>query len=137
MKLPTLSIKHLVVSLTFLAVFAMVARISMDTDTWWHLRAGQWIVENRSVLRHDPFSHTRLGEEWHYPGWLVEVPMYVIYQAFGPGGLNLWTATMVAVTFWFVWKTLSGGEFVRAFVIILAAAASGVYWAAWRILVDF
>ncbi|MBL7161905.1 MAG: hypothetical protein ISS57_04805 [Anaerolineales bacterium] len=137
MKIPDLNIKRLVVCLTFLAVFAMSARISVDTDTWWHLRAGQLIVEHRAVLQQDVFSYTMAGEIWQYPGWLVEVPMYAIYQTFGPGGLNIWTAAMVTLTFCFVWMTLSGGEFTRAFVTILAAAASGVFWAARPNLMTF
>jgi hypothetical protein len=108
----------------------MAARISVDTDTWWHLRVGKWIVDNGTTLDIDPFSYTRYGESWQYPGWLVEVPMYAIYKTFGPGGLNLWTAAMVTLAFTFVWKTLSGGPFLRAFVIILAASAAAVYWAA-------
>jgi hypothetical protein len=123
--------------ITFLAVFAMAARISVDTDTWWHLRAGQWIVENRQVPREDVFSYTRAGQAWEYPGWLAEVPLYLIYRLAGPGGLNLWTAMMVTLTFGFVWQTLSGGPFLRAFVVILAAAAAGVYWAARPYLVTF
>ena len=115
----------------------MAARISVDTDTWWHLRAGQWIVENRQIPREDEFSYTRAGESWEYPGWLVEVPMYWMYKLSGPGGLNLWTALMVTVTFAFVWQTLSGGPFLKAFVIILASAAAGVYWAARPYLVTF
>lgn len=125
-----MTMKRLIFWLTFLGVFAMAMRISVDTDSWWHLRAGKWIVENRSVLQQDPFSYTRFGETWHYPGWLVEAPMYLIFRAFGPGGLNMLTAAMVTLTFWFVWKTLAGGEFLRAFVIIVAAATSGVFWAA-------
>lgn len=115
----------------------MAARVSVDSDTWWHLRAGQWIVENRAVPQVDPFSYTRLGQPWHYPGWLVEVPMNWIFQALGPGGLNLWTACMVTLTFLFVWKTLRGGVFLRAFAIVLAAVTSGVYWAARPYLVTF
>jgi hypothetical protein len=115
----------------------MAARISVDTDTWWHLRSGQWILENRAVPQEDPFSYTRLGEKWQYPGWIVQVPMYLIYEAFGPGGLNLWTAGMVSLTFAFLWRTLQGGEFLRAFVLILAAATSGVYWAARPYMVTF
>ena len=115
----------------------MAARVSMDTDTWWHLRAGQWILDNRQIPHVDPFSHTREGASWEYPGWLVEIPMLWVYQASGPGGLNLWTALMVTLAFWFVWKTMSGGEFLKAFVIILAATASGVYWAARPYLVTF
>jgi hypothetical protein len=137
LKIPKLSLNRLVFLITLLALFAMAARISVDSDTWWHLRAGQWIVENSSFPQIDPFSYTRAGEPWCYPGWLVEVPLYWIYQFLGPGGLNLWTAAMVTLTFWFVWHTLSGGKFLRAFVIILAAAASGIYWSARPYLLTF
>jgi uncharacterized membrane protein (DUF485 family) len=125
-----MSIKRLIFFITFLSVFAMAARISVDTDTWWHMRAGQWIVEHKTVPRTDPFSYTRAGGPWQYPGWIVEVPMYWIYQVFGPGGLNLWTAAMVALAFYFVWQTMTGGAFVKAFILVLAATASGVYWSA-------
>jgi len=129
--------RRLVTWIVFLAIFAMAARVSVDSDTWWHLRAGQWIVEHHEVPQIDPFSYTRQGETWQYPGWLVEVPMYWIYRSFGPGGLNVWTALMVTLAFVFVWKTMSGGVFLKAFVVVLAAAASGVYWAARPYLVTF
>lgn len=102
----------------------------MDTDTWWHLRAGEWITTNKTIPQVDTFSYTRYGEAWRYPGWLVELPMYGIYQLFGYGGLNLWTAFMITLTFAFLWPVLSGGIFLRAFCLIMAATASGVYWSA-------
>lgn len=132
-----MSTRRLVTWITFLAIFAMSARVSVDSDTWWHLRAGQWIIEHRQALQIDPFSYTRLGQPWQYPGWLVEAPMAWIYRLLGPGGLNLWTGIMVTLAFAFVWRTLSGGAFLRAFVLVLAAAASGVYWAARPYLVTF
>ena len=128
---------RLVTSIAILGVFAMAARITMDTDTWWHLRAGGWIWEHKEILRTDPFSYTRFGEPWEYPGWLVEVPMYWIFRQFGPGGLNIWTALMVAIAFSFVWKTMHGGAFLRAFTLVLAASSSAVYWAARPYLVTF
>ncbi len=115
----------------------MASRISVDTDTWWHLRAGQWILENRQVPRSDPFSYTRGGQPWEYPGWLVQVPLYLIFRISGPGGLNIWTAAMVTAAFAFLWHALSGGPFTRAFVIVLATATSGVYWAARPYMVTF
>jgi hypothetical protein len=132
-----LTFRRLVTWIAFLAVFAMAARVSMDTDTWWHLRAGQWMVEHHSLLNTDPFSYTRAEAVWQYPGWLAEVPMYLIYHNLGPGGMNLWTAAMVTLAFIFVWPTLSGKEFLRAFVIILAAATSALYWAARPYLITF
>ncbi|NLG70515.1 MAG: hypothetical protein GX495_00530 [Chloroflexi bacterium] len=132
-----MSTRKLVVCITFLAVFAMAARISVDTDTWWHLRAGQWIVENRAIPRVDSFSHTRSGQPWEYPGWLVQAPLYLIYRWLGPGGLNLWTAAMVTLAFACIYPILHGGPFLRAFAVVLAAAASGVYWAARPYMVTF
>ncbi len=44
---------------------------------------------------------------------------------------------MVTLAFIFVWQTLSGGVFLRAFTIILAAAASGIYWAARPYMLSF
>ena len=129
--------RTLVIWITFLAVFAMAARISVDTDTWWHLRAGEWMVENRQILQVDYFSHTRYGEPWRYPGWLVEILMYWMYRLAGPGGLNLWTAGMVTLAFAFVWRVQSGSPYLRAFITVLAAAVSGVYWAARPYLVTF
>ena len=83
-----LTIQRLVIAITFLAILAMAARVSVDTDTWWHLRAGQWIVEHRTILTSDPFSYTKAGASWQYPGWLFEVPMYLIYKTSGAGGLT-------------------------------------------------
>ncbi len=129
--------RRLVKWITFLAVFAMACQVSMDTDSWWHLRAGESIIENRQILTADPFSFTRLGEPWLYPGWLVQVPMVLVFNALGPGGLNLWTAVFVTLAFWFVYRAMPGDAFTKAFVIILAAAASAVYWAARPYLVTF
>jgi hypothetical protein len=85
----------------------------------------------------DMFSYTREGTPWRYPGLWVEVVMYVIYRWFGPGGLNVWTASLITLTFYFVWKSLSNRGFLGAFILILAAAASGIYWSARPYLISF
>ncbi len=115
----------------------MAARISVDTDTWWHLRSGQWIVENQRLPYTDPFSYTRAGQSWEYPGWLVQIPMYVVFRIAGPGGLNLLTALLVTLAYFFIWRTLNGGVFLKAIAVVMAAAASGVYWAARPYMLTF
>lgn len=57
----SLTLPRLIACITFMAVFAMSARISMDADTWWHLRAGQWIVENRAIPREVRILQLRYG----------------------------------------------------------------------------
>lgn len=129
--------KRLVIWITFLAIFAMAAQISIDTDSWWHLSTGEWIIGNRAVPNVDPFSYTQLGEPWYPPYWIMQVSMHFIFNSLGPGGVNLWTAGVVTLAFFFVWKACSGGPFLKAFILILAATTSGLYWAARPYMLTF
>lgn len=132
-----MSTRKLVIVLTFLGVFAMAARLTIDTDTWWHLRAGAWILENRQIPTVDLFSFTEFGNSWRYPGWFVQIPMVLIYSGLGPGGLNLWTAVMVTLAFALVWRVMPGGVLLRAFLVVFGATVAAVYWAARPYLVSF
>jgi hypothetical protein len=132
-----LTLPRLVIAITFLGIVAMAVRPSADTDTWWHLRVGAWIVEHRAVPMVDPFSHTRAGTEWKIPGWLVQVPLYLLFANFGYAGLNLFTAACVTLTFVFIYQCCEGNAFVKAFTLILAAAASAIYWSARPQIVSF
>ncbi len=125
-----MSFRRLVVAMTFLALFTMALRVSTDSDTWWHLRAGSWMIEHRQALSHDPFSLTRMGSPWIYPGWLAQVAMAGLHGWLGFAGLNLLTAAMVTLAFAFLWRTLEGPGLWRAAVVVLAAATSAVYWSA-------
>ncbi len=125
-----MSFRRLVPALTFIAVFAMAMRVSVDTDTWWHLRAGAWMVENRALLDTDPFSHTRFGEPWIYPGWLAQIILFGLHTLLGSEGLNLLTALMVVLAFASLWPVLEAPPLLRAFVLLLGATASGVFWSA-------
>ncbi len=125
-----MSFRKLIVSITFLAVLTMALRVSIDTDTWWHLRAGEWMVEHRAILRTDPFSLTRLGQEWVNPGWLAQILLFGVYRLGGFPALNAFTALMVLVAFAFAWSIMEAPVTVRAFILLLAVTVSGVYWAA-------
>jgi len=122
--------RKLITYLTFLAVFTMAVRVSVDSDTWWHLKAGEWILENREILRMDPFSITRIGESWVYPGWISQLLLFAVFQFSGFAGLNLLTGFLVVLAFGVVWKKLEAPPLFRSLIVILAAAASGVYWSA-------
>jgi hypothetical protein len=124
------SYRSLVLLVVVLGVGAMALRPSFDTDTWWHLRAGQWIVDNREVPKTDPFSHTMQGGPWAYPGWLAQVVMLGFFRLGGLQGLTLFTAFLVAIGLAFLWSLLDGALLLRAAVLLLAAATSAVYWAA-------
>ena len=125
-----LTLPRLVTAITFIALFAMAVRTAVDTDMYWHLRTGQYILETRSIPTADPFSSTALGTPWVDVHWLSQVILYVTYVLASYAGLSLLVAALVAVAFIFVWKQMAGGVFIRAFIVVLAAATSGAVWTA-------
>jgi len=122
--------RRLALWILFLSLFAMAMKPSVDTDSFWHLRAGAWMLDNARILTMDVFSYTRLNQAWINHSWLSQILMAIIYRAGGYGGLNLATAFVIVLAFVFVYRAGEGGEYLRAFIIVLAAATSGVYWSA-------
>ncbi len=64
------------------AAFAL-RRLS-NTDTWWHLAAGRWIVIHKTIPHVDTLSWTVPDHPWINLQWLFEVIMYGIYMLGGP-----------------------------------------------------
>lgn len=116
------------VSLT--SILAMAAHVTVDSDTFWHLAAGRWMVQHGQILRADPFSITKVGQEWIYPGWLSQLLLFGIHQALGFLGINLFTMGVVLLVFALLWGMLSGPPLLRASVLALSAATSAIFWSA-------
>jgi hypothetical protein len=71
-----------------LAGFALAAfapALLNDSDTYWHIRAGEWMLAHGEVLRADPFSYTALGKPWHTQEWLAEILMALAWRGGWPG----------------------------------------------------
>lgn len=98
-------------------------------DFWWHVRAGQWIVENRSVPGADLFSFTRVGEPWIYQSWLMEVVFYSLLRV---GGLPLVIFVhAIAITFAYaillqVNRRAAGGDLRSAAIATVGAVVAGL-----------
>ena len=123
-----LTTQWLLVAILFVAIFAMAVRQPADTDTWWHLKSGQFMWESGQVLRTDPFSHTVAGQPWINHGWLVQLLLWPVYGALGLAGLALLLATIVTGSMILVYRQCEGKPFVAAFATLLAAVASSVIW---------
>lgn len=62
-------------------------RFLLDSDTGWHVRTGELILQMRSVPRNDPFSHTMFGERWFAWEWLTETLMAALHGWRGLAGV--------------------------------------------------
>ncbi len=132
-----MTLSRVIKIILLLGILGMATHFAIDSDTWWHLRAGEWMIENQTLIESDPFSHTRAGTAWQYPGMWVQVWMAWIYGWVGPAGLNLWAAALVAVIFWLVYESSRGSAISTSVMVLLAAIGSAIYWAARPYLVSF
>ena len=83
-----------------LAAFALAAfapAILNDGDTYWHIRAGEWMIAHGAVLRADPFSYTMAGAPWHTAEWLSEIAMALAWRGGWPS-VHLLFAVATALT---------------------------------------
>jgi hypothetical protein len=125
-----LKTNRLVIAIAFIGILLMAGRVLIDTDTWWHLRAGEWILDHRALPDVDQFSYTRQGQAWHYPGWLAEILMALVYNLAGLQGLNgLFILILMASGVLIFW-TMRGNPFLRAFALVLSISAATIYWSA-------
>jgi hypothetical protein len=79
-----------------------------DSDFWWHLKTGQYIVEHYRLPIPDPFAFTTARAPLAYAGedvtrnfnltheWLSQALQYLVYRAGGFGGIVLFRAAMLA-----------------------------------------
>ena len=98
-------------------------------DFWWHVRAGQWIVENGRIPKADLFSFTRAGEPWAYQSWLMEVLFYLLFRAGGLPLVIFFHAVVVTAGYGLllgVDQRASNGNLRWAALATIAAAALGV-----------
>ncbi len=116
-----------------------------DSDTFWHLATGKYLLERRQLPIPDPFSFTTyLGTP--HPGeeivrdfnltheWLAQIMMYLAYAAGGFGGMVLARAWLMTAFCGLagLWTYRRCGGFYRALVAAFFTAFIASYFASDR-----
>jgi len=113
-----------VVLLSMVFVLAVRQSVSIDPDLWWHLKAGQQIIDTRSIPHTDDYSFTKQGSEWVAHEWLSEVIMETMYRLTGLVGLVTIFSLIIVIALWLVYRRCDGRPYAAGIAILLAAAAS-------------
>ena len=114
-----------------------------NSDFWWQLQTGEYVVQHRALPVPDPFAYTTAGAKDAYPGepvvrrfnltheWLAQAILYGLYRAGGFPAIVLWRAMMLTafcgIAGWIVWRRTGG--LYRSIAVALAAAAVAVDFA--------
>ena len=122
------SIQRLLTALTFLLTAFLLSRTPIDADLWWHLRAGQEMWAQKSILLTDIFSYTRAGAPWVNAFWLSELLLYGLYSLGRYFALAAFVALLGALTFHLVAKNFKGNPFVDSFLLLLAVVTAAPIW---------
>jgi hypothetical protein len=98
-----------------------------DGNSYLHVIAGRWMLENQSILRIDPFSYTFGGHPWLTHEWLSEVVEALAYIAGGWSGYVFLHAAAVAAAAgllaWHLSRRLGGVAVVIAMIVSLGCLA--------------
>jgi hypothetical protein len=93
-----------------------------DSDTYWHIAAGRWILDHNALPRVDIYSFTKAGEPWISTSWLAQVLYAEAFELAGWTGPIVVAATSIAATFALLAFILSR-RIASSYAIIIAVAA--------------
>lgn len=113
-----------VVLFTMVFVLGVRQSTSIDPDLWWHLEAGNQIIDSHSVPYTDDYSFTRQGTEWVAHEWLSEVFLAGLFRLSGLTGLVTVFSLIVVIAQWLIYRRCEGRPYAAGVALLLAAAAS-------------
>jgi len=108
-------------------------RLLIDSDTGWHIRAGELILETHAVPQRDPFSHTMAGRDWFAWEWLADLVMATLHRHWGLAGVVSGAILVLLVSYDALYRMMiwRGADAIVAFTVTIFAAVSGVvHWLA-------
>jgi hypothetical protein len=109
-----------------LALFAG-AQLLRDSDTYWQIDMGRWILDHAAMPRVDRYSFTKVGEPWVSSSWLAQVLYAVSYDLGGWSGPVVLAAGSIAATFALL-TCILGRRIPSTYAILIALAALLLSW---------
>ncbi len=97
-------------------------RLLADSDTYWQIAVGRWILDHRALPSVDIYSFTKAGAPWVSSSWLAQVLFAKAYDLAGWTGPAALAAACSAATFALLTAILSRAlPAIHASLIALAA----------------
>jgi hypothetical protein len=77
----------------YLTLITRMSSLLKDSDLYWHITVGQWIIDHGAVPHVDLFSFTMRDAPWITSAWLSEVLLFAAFKLAG------WTGPALLVAF--------------------------------------
>lgn len=116
-----------------LTLFDGQHKLFRDSDSGWHIRNGEAILDSHRLPHADPYSFSRPGAPWVSWEWGADVMMALAHRADGLRGVAaLYALAIAAVTWlWFQLHWSSGTTFLLACALApLMLTTANLHWLA-------
>src|SRR5262245_34333842 len=104
-----------------------------DSDTGWHIRNGEAILNSAAIPHVDSFSYTRTGHEWFAWEWLSDATFAAAHKADGLAGVALLAGFAIALCAWGAARlsiSLGANLFFTAAAMVLLLGSTNIHWLA-------
>jgi hypothetical protein len=124
--------------MVFLGVFLFLAlehgqALLRDGDTGYHIRTGEFIIQNWTIPERDIFSFRSPPIPWTAHEWLSEIIMAIVHRASGLTGTVVFFSFIIATTYFLLFRMLrqeSTDILLGALIVCFAAVSSTPHWLA-------
>lgn len=132
--LPSFSVMVFAVALMQVLFLSQGAQgLFRDSDTGWHIRNGETILNTGVAPAVDRFSYTRSGDPWFSWEWLSDAWIGGAHRIAGLSGVAVLAALAIALTAWGAarWALSLGGDFFfTAVATVLLLGTTSIHWLA-------
>jgi hypothetical protein len=123
-----ISFDRFMIGLLFTAVGLTACLMPAQSDTYWHLRAGQDIWSSHHVPLVDHYSLTAAGRFWPNHEWLWQAFSYAFYRVGGMPLLTSVAALIVVAAFALVYRLMVGAATTRFALLVLGVPIGACVW---------
>jgi hypothetical protein len=81
----------------------------IDGDVWWHIRAGEEVLNTGRIPHFDTWSIVGAGRPWTSQDWLANVILALGNRlgAWGETGLSFLFGAFTVIAFWVLWRAIT------------------------------
>lgn len=100
----------------------------LDGDSGWHIRTGEWILEQHRVPQVDIYSFSKGGQPWFAWEWLTDVVYALLHKTYGLKGIVLLAALVIscfglALFRHMIWKGASPAAVLVTTLLVIGASS--------------
>ena len=120
-----LSPRTLLLGGVLVVILGLFIGVEQDPDFWWHLRIGQWMVDNGRLPSTDIFTFTVANHVWTDHEYLTEILMWRIFSTFGLPALIVLFGLLTWAGFWLMYLQVRRQPFVFVGLGLAIGAIAG------------